>query len=246
MALDFAYKRIARPFQSPQGYYIASSIDKSYLVHPEYASNRATAIRGYHAIESDLSRLFDYVEPDNRNLGTFSTRIYEILLRAATEFEANCKAILSANNYSKHGNLSMSDYKKIEKATRLSEYRLKLSSWAGGPKLVQPLQSWSIGNSLPWYTAYNNVKHNRVDSFSEASLENAIDSVAALFAILFSQFNVLAFSPNELVSSIDNWDGWLTHSDSMFWIKSPTSWSPDECYGFGPSPSSFISYDFNG
>ncbi len=103
MTLNLAYKRIARPFQSPVGDYIASSIDQSYLTQPEYAPDRATSIRGYHAIESDLRRLFEYVEPDDRNLSTFSTRIYEILLRAATEFEANCKAILSANNYSGPG-----------------------------------------------------------------------------------------------------------------------------------------------
>lgn len=245
MVLDFAFKRIARPFQAPCGYYIASSVDQSYLTHPEYASDRTTAVRGYHAIESDLRRLFEYVEPDDRNLGTFSSRIYEILLRASTEFEANCKAILMANDYPGSGRWSMRDYRKIEGATRLSEYQLKLSTWTGGPKLIQPLQAWSNGKSLPWYAGYNSVKHNRVHDFGEANLKNAVESVAALFAILFAQFNVLAFSPNELVSSVDNWNGWLAHSNSMFWMKTPTSWSLEQCYGFGVMPTSFRSYRFD-
>jgi hypothetical protein len=245
MTLNLAYKRIARPFQSPVGDYIASSIDQSYLTQPEYAPDRATSIRGYHAIESDLRRLFEYVEPDDRNLSTFSTRIYEILLRAATEFEANCKAILSANNYSGPGHWTMRDYKKIERATRLSDYQLQLSTWADGPKVIRPLLAWSNGGSLPWFSAYNSVKHSRVEDFDKANLKNAVEAVAALFAILFSQFNVLAFSPHELVSSVDNWDGWLSHTNSIFWIKASTSWNPEECYGFGPRPASFIPFGFD-
>jgi hypothetical protein len=139
----------------------------------------------------------------------------------------------------------MCDYKKIEEATRLSEYQLKLTSWAGDAKLIQPLQPWADGGSLPWYKGYNEVKYSRVDAFEKANLQNAIDSVAAVSSVLFAQFNLLAFSSNEIVSMHDNWDGWMAHSNSIFWIKPPSSWREDECYGFGAQPFSFMSYEFN-
>ena len=56
------------------------------------------------SILRDLNALYDYIEPSDDNLGVFSHRIYELLLRAATEFEANCKGILKAKGYSKPEN----------------------------------------------------------------------------------------------------------------------------------------------
>ena len=47
----------------------------------------------------DLNEIFDFVEPSNDNTSVYSHRIYELLLRAATEFESNCKGILKANGY---------------------------------------------------------------------------------------------------------------------------------------------------
>ena len=231
MTLTRPYKRIARPFDKPTGCY-SGEIDVSYLVDHEFAPGRTTAIRGYHAIEADLRRLFEYVEPHDKNLKTFSTRLYEIFLRASTEFESNCKSILTANGYARVGDWNMNDYKKIEAATRLSEYRMRVEIWADSPRLLQPLSAWAGGGGLQWYQDYNTVKHHRTDKFDLANLRNTVDAVASLFAILFAQFHILAFSEQELVAMHHEWDGWNAHHDSIFWIKCPTSWDLNECYGF--------------
>ena len=242
--LQQPYKRIARPFETPTGSFVGGQVDQSYLVQSGYATDRTTFIRGYHALESDLKRLFDYVEPDDRNLKAFSTRLYELLLRASTEFEANCKAILSANGYSRTSGLNMNDYRRIEAATHLSGYKLRLTVWARSPREIQPLEQWSAGNPLQWYQAYNDVKHNRIADFHKANLENAVDAVASLFTILFAQFNVLAFSAHELVSSHDHWNGWLAHPNSIFQVNTPRDWNINECYSFAGIPSAFDSYLF--
>jgi hypothetical protein len=242
--LQQPYKRIARPFETPSGNFVGGQVDQSYLVQSGYATDRTTLIRGYHALESDLERLFEYVEPDDRNLGAFSTRTYELLLRASTEFEANCKAILTENGYSRAKNLNMIDYSRIEGATHLSRYKLRLTVWARSPREIQPLEQWSSGNPLQWYQAYNSVKHNRVADFHQANLKNAVDAVASLFAILFAQFNVLAFSAHELVSSYDEWNGWLAHPNSIFQVNTPRDWNINECYGFTGIPAVFNSYQF--
>lgn len=229
------FKRIARPFKSPSNSYLGSAVEKSYILKNDYATNRTTAIRAYHVIESDLIRLFEYVEPDVRNLTTFSTRLYEILLRASTEFESNCKAILAENGYSRDGNWTMIDYKKIDLAMRLSEYSLRLPIWADVPREIRPLSHWKKGSSLPWYTAYNSVKHNRITEFKNANLENAVDALGALFVVLFGQFNILTFSAHELVNSYNEWEGWLAHHNSIFSIKLPDTWREDDCYDFSES-----------
>lgn len=102
MTLSRPYKRIARPFHSPEGLYVGGCIDKSYLALNDYAPVRVTAIRGCHAIESDLKLRFEFVEPHDYQLDTFSIRLHEIVfLRAATEFEGNGKAIPKAHEYSR-------------------------------------------------------------------------------------------------------------------------------------------------
>jgi hypothetical protein len=232
MTLSRPYKRIARPFNTPDGHYIGGVIDGCYLVDNDYAPDRTSAIRAYHAIEADLRRIFDYIEPHDDNLCTYSTRLYEIFLRAATEFESNCKAILEANGYARAGDWNMNDYKKIEKATLLSSYKVKLSIWSGGPKVLQPFAPWANGQPLSWYQDYNAVKHHRSIQFKKASLKNILESVSALFALLFAQFNIQAFSAHELVGMHHENDSWLSHHNTLLSVHLPDRWSEAQCYGF--------------
>ncbi len=255
MTLNNPYKRIARPFDNPHGSWIIGSIDRSYLLSSDFATNQITAIRTYHTIEKDLRQIFDFIEPDDRNLTTFSTRLYEIFLRASTEFESNCKLILCENlyrrcekNLSRCGkNLKIGDYKNIKKATRLLEYKIQLTVWANKPLLLEPFSCWSNCDSLTlnWYQEYNNVKHNRSTEFHCANLKNTIDAVAALFIVLFAQFNTFAFSPHELVADCNDVDGWLTHHNSIFWVKVPTTWTVDECYSSTSTNETFNQFDFD-
>lgn len=89
--------------------------DNSFADQNEMNSLVTTA----RLIIRDLYEVFNYVEPDDANSSVFSHRLYELLLRACTEFEANCKGILEANGYVKPGggNLNIQDYFKIEAAT---------------------------------------------------------------------------------------------------------------------------------
>ena len=47
----------------------------------------------------------------------------------------------------------------------------------------KPFVGWNMVNaasSLPWWVAYNNVKHGRDGNFREASLENVLNALMAL------------------------------------------------------------------
>jgi len=53
------------------------------------------------------------------------------------------------------------------------------------PNYVRPFSPWATDyQELTWWTAYNNLKHDRAVSYSESTLRNAIDCVCALHQVI--------------------------------------------------------------
>ena len=80
-----------------------------YMLHPKFAQAPEHYVRAFLLLLKDLQELFDYIEPADKNLHCYSYRIHALLLRACVEVEANCKAILKENGYSKSDNWNMDD-----------------------------------------------------------------------------------------------------------------------------------------
>lgn len=97
MTITNSYYRTCRQFSD--GSY-ASSGKAKYIERPEFAQDAAHYVRAFLLIQKDLINLFDYIEPSDQNLQTYSFRIHELLLRTCVEVEANFKAILRENGYS--------------------------------------------------------------------------------------------------------------------------------------------------
>lgn len=145
---------------------------------------------------SDLEDTFRFVEPVSKHLSVYSLRYYELLLRAATEFESVCKNEILRNSLSskKRESLSIKDYYKLEKHlkgfSKDGPVR-QLANWKIGfhfdPILYrQPLSNWKSDHKLSWYQDYNEVKHNRQQFFEKASLANVLDAIGSLFIILMN------------------------------------------------------------
>src|SRR3990167_10206729 len=96
MTISRPYFRICRP--DTWGNYDLPN-EAYYPLDSRYASDRTNLVRAYHLLEQDLIRIFEYVEPTDANLQTYSHQLYALLLRACTEFESNARAILQANGY---------------------------------------------------------------------------------------------------------------------------------------------------
>jgi hypothetical protein len=206
-----------------------------YILDHRYANDRYHLCRAYQLLEQDLLKLFEYVEPSDRNKNVFSQRIYELLLRSATEFETNCKKILLANGYKKALNrdLNINDYKKIEQATKLSQYQIKLNIWYPSSKIFSPLKPWGKGLSLKWYKDYNEVKHHRSDNFEKASLINVVNAISAVWAVLYAQFSYYIFEPYNESSGNTSGDDEFIYSDStLFSIQPFSKWSKKDAYTF--------------
>jgi hypothetical protein len=204
-----------------------------YIEHSEFSQDPEHYIRAFLIIQKDLLTLFDFIEPADKNLPTYSFRIHELLLRVCVEIEANFVAILSENGYSKTGNWTMEDYKKINITHRLSSYQIKLPVWNGQRVIRCPFENWGTPNALPWYKAYNETKHDRHSKFSNATFEHLTDAICGLVAVLSSQFYTHDFSPSD---SLISWGG---HTDGMesaignyFRVQFPTDWDQNGKYEF--------------
>lgn len=220
MAIEKPYYRIIRPGSG------------GYELDARYANDRVSLCRGYNLIIGDLKKIFEYVEPCDENISVFSHRIYDLFLRSATEFEANCKSILISNGYNNAKNLNILDYYKLERSSKLSEYKVKLDIWRSGQRVFEPFREWKSGHSLNWYQAYNNVKHNRHANFNDASLENLLNSIAGLLCVLYSQFKYNAFFTYNECMMYHVEDDYIFVDDSLFSIKEPSSWTDEEMYSF--------------
>lgn len=204
------------------------------MLHPKFATDSEQYVRAFLLLQKDLLELFDFVEPADTNLPTYSYRMHSLLLRACVEVEANCKAVLKENGYSKSSNMKMGDYKKLNLTHHLSSYEVKIPNWSGVYGTRQPFAPWSNGDSLPWYQAYNNTKHSRHEEFESATFEHLIDATCAVLVLLSAQFETNDFSSHEprlVVEGPPN-DGMESAIGDYFRVKFPNDWPEEMRYDF--------------
>jgi hypothetical protein len=186
-------------------------------------------------IQKDLFDLFDYVEPSDKNHQCYSYRIHELLMRVCIEVEANCKAILVDNGYTRAGNWNIADYQKLNVTHRLSSYTVKYPVWNGISNVLVPFAWWKAGPSLTWYQAYNAAKHDRHQEFEEANFKNVTEAVAGLVVLLASQFYTYDYSgrPTDYYDDIDApTDAFERAIGDYFLVKFPDDWPIAERYEF--------------
>lgn len=224
-----------------------------YLYDNRFANQqeKKSLIIATRLIMRDLNEIFDFVEPSNDNTSVYSHRIYELLLRAATEFESNCKGILKANGYTgsrEEKDWCVKDYFKISGAARLSEYRIIFERWATD-QVYTPFTEWnpSRRETLSWYDVYNKVKHDRFTNFKMANLDNLVKAVAGLLCILHAQYgegmSVVGYNGNGAIDA----DECLVETE-MFTIHAP-HFPENEKYDFiwdniANEPDIFQKYNF--
>jgi hypothetical protein len=214
--------------------------DWGYIHDREYANSPGNYVRAYLIIQSDLQRLFEYIEPSPESLPTYSYRIHELLMRTCIEIEANFKAILAENLYTPakdrngHPILNIGVYKKINVTHHLSSYSINLPIWNGPTRILSPFAAWGSGRPLPWYQAYNASKHDRHEEFKRANLDSLISAVGALLIILSAQFRGEDFSAEATGLALEGYDYHDMDASigGMFRIKYPDDWDPSESYDF--------------
>lgn len=237
MSISKPYHRFYRmtlPSDENRGYN-----STAYLRDHSYAEAPEMYIRSFNLLQKELIQLFEYIEPDDRNLSTYSMKIYQLYVRVCLEVEANFTAILKENKYSRNPvNWTMDrDYYKINKTHHLSSYKVTYPEWRGIQNEVQPFVDWSgdTYKRLDWYHIYNKCKHNRYEYLHEANFGNLLKAFAGLFALLSSQFWNETYQPGDsylsMGSSYNYYKGDFGIGDYLI-ISYPDDWKEDELYDF--------------
>lgn len=224
------YRRTIRPFMNG-GYPLGP---ETYVTDRRFAQDAEMYVRGFFLLQKDLEDLFEYIEPGDDNLKCYSFRVYELLLRACIEVEANCKAILRGNDYpeDKKKQWTMRDYRKINASHRLSSFEVKLPYWHGEQRIRKPFGPWASDKNLSWYRAYNETKHDRQEGFKSATLEHAIDAVSGVLAVLSAQFGAEDFSGKDTLVVSKPAAGFEYAIGGYFVVRYPTDWPQEERYDF--------------
>lgn len=155
-----------------------------------YGSHFIRATAAAASVFEHLEEVFRYVEPASANLASFGNKIREILILSCTDVEASWRAVLDSNVATLKSRYNTHDYIKIKNALRLSDWEVYLYNYPDlGP--IRPFKDWSEvdpSKSLPWYHAYNAVKHHRDVEFANANLENLVHAAAAVHVLQAAQW----------------------------------------------------------
>lgn len=230
MSIDKPYYRNYRPcVDGPNAGYNSCA----YIEDPEYSKAPRNYIRSFMLLQDDIKHLFEYIEPADINLNTYSYRIHELFIRACIEIEANFKAILRENSYTKsESRWNISDYKLINRTHHLDAYQIGFPIWDGDHRWIIPFNEWRENNSLSWYSAYNQCKHNRHDKRQLANLKNLLYAYTALFALLSSQFYTESFEPGLISVGYAPENCEETGIGDYLIINFPNNWTDEEKYNF--------------
>ena len=140
------------------------------------------------ALVRQLQAIARVVQPTEQTMAAFGHEIRNLLILAATEVEMHWRGVLKANGGKKE-RLNTKDYVRLAGAMRLPEYRVRFHPYPGVE--LSPFSGWvpeQSTQSLDWYAAYNDVKHNREDQFDRATLSAAFNGIAACSILLVAQF----------------------------------------------------------
>jgi hypothetical protein len=181
------YPRIARPInqhphESP-GWSPGHKQDQNFITEA-----RTQLI----VLGRQLDRICRTVHPELSTLNAFGHDIRNLIILACTEVENHWRGVLAANGLIKE-RYDTRDYVKLVPAMALGEYKVSFKNY---PWLhpFDPFHRWGTSDAttkdLPWYAAYNAVKHDRETHFGQAKLMWAFDAVSACAILLAAQFGL--------------------------------------------------------
>lgn len=144
------------------------------------------------SLSSDLENTKDYVfhglssengdKPYMIHGNVYSDRFKQIIILAASEFEIVSKALCTLRGENAQNIVDISRV-LLRSFPNMIQSEIMTAFYTG-----TPLNGWSVDADnrvlgLDWWRAYNSLKHNEVDSYKNATLENAVLSLASLYIV---------------------------------------------------------------
>ena len=158
------------------------------LDYTEYEKN--VAKRDLKILLEKMEEIINFIEPSSQSMQAYSYKLRELLILSCTEVE-NILRFYTPNPSGKI--LNTTDYVQILHKVALGQYKISFVDCVN-KFACKPFENWnssSATQSIPWYDAYNKVKHDKANNFKEATLKNCLNAVAAvivLFCIRYSPY----------------------------------------------------------
>ena len=155
---------------------------------------KETFWRYYLILQERFDNSTRYIELCTDNFSTYSIDFVNQLQAIGTETEAIMKVMCGFN---------ATDRKNIyDYAVNLLATYPTLTNWEIKTRdiTLKPFDGWTQTNaatSLPWWNAYNNIKHSRNANFKDASLENTLYALMGLYLLEMIYFKKIADYENK-------------------------------------------------
>lgn len=178
------------------------------LDYTEYEKN--VAKRDLKILLEKTQEIINFIEPSSQSLQAYSYKLRELLILSCTEVE-NILRFYTPNSSGKI--LKTTDYVQILQKVALGQYKISFVDCVN-KFACKPFENWnssSATQSIPWYDAYNKVKHDKANNFKEATFENCLNAVAAVI-VLFC----IRYSPYVLYHETDNCSALFKNSIEVF------------------------------
>lgn len=158
-------------------------------------------INHYLLLEKDFQATAEYVSIADDNYNTYSTSYLKLLLTIGSEIDVMLEflAKLYEPDTKERGFGCSKVLLKNEPNIRALEFELRNEGI-----LIHP---WDCTRYPEWWTAYNEIKHNRYESATQfdpsrkyyqyANLRNVINALAALLSLELYAYRIIALSNNE-------------------------------------------------
>lgn len=134
----------------------------------------------YCMIEKEFIETLDYVELSTDNYKIYSKKYIKLILQIGSEIDnvfrefCNLNGTTTISNYAKS---TLNNYPNIVKQRVIAQNAdIKIIPFDGWNNL-KPSETFSF-----WHI-YNSIKHDRLLHFKDASLQNTIEGLAALFVL---------------------------------------------------------------
>ena len=150
----------------------------------------------YLMLEQKLLATQNYVDFDKDNYQTYSNE-YALLLQAVgAELDIIFKVYC---NFPAKGRKNIKDYEKYILSI-FPDIGMEKVKILNSSIVLQPFKEWNkMRNSLSWWAAYNEIKHNRVNKMKSANLKNVIDSMAGVLLMEIKLFSRIVIEDNTAI-----------------------------------------------
>lgn len=136
----------------------------------------------YLMLEKKFINTTMYVEVSTQNYPTFSNEYASLLQLVGAELDSFFKAYCG---YDAEAKKTVADYAQYI-LTEYPDIKSQVIEVIGRDIIIKPFENWDSAKakqSLSWWEAFDNIKHNRIGNKMDASLKNVLNILAALFLL---------------------------------------------------------------